>query len=118
MTGLQSDVTYHFALKTRDEVVDPDTGSPLHWSALSNSAFAKTRDVLAPAAIADLTVSVPVSGQALLEWTAVATTPMPELRRPMRSASLTTDHRRILEPGAAKSISAAWFPRRLGLTKP
>jgi chitodextrinase len=65
VTGLSASTTYHFAIKTRDEVPN--------WSALSNSPSATTStssDVTPPAPIADL-VATPLSDtQIQLTWTA------------------------------------------------
>ena len=50
VTGLQSNTTYYFAIKTADEVSI--------WSDLSNVASVTTGDETAPAAIADLTATL------------------------------------------------------------
>jgi hypothetical protein len=46
VTGLQSNVTYYFAMKTADEVPN--------WSGLSNVATGTTSDIVPPSAISDL----------------------------------------------------------------
>ncbi len=62
VSGLSSDTTYYFALKTSDEV--PNV------SALSNVATAATPDVTPPAAVTDLATSSPTGSTITLTWTA------------------------------------------------
>lgn len=65
VTGLAASTTYHFAIKTRDEVPN--------WSAISNDAPATTAsstDITPPAPISDLT-AIPLSDTSIkLTWTA------------------------------------------------
>ena len=51
VSGLSSDTTYYFALKTSDEAANV--------SALSNVPSARTLDVTAPAAVTNLATSSP-----------------------------------------------------------
>ncbi len=65
VSGLQSDTTYHFALKTADEIPN--------WSELSNGISALTGtglDVIAPAEVNDLEVVSVTDSSATLTWTA------------------------------------------------
>jgi hypothetical protein len=74
VTGLTSSITYHFAIKTADEIPN--------WSDLSNvivgtisgggggGPIATTTDNTPPAAIADLAVSGVTADSATLTWTA------------------------------------------------
>jgi hypothetical protein len=65
VSGLAASTTYHFALKTRDEVPN--------WSALSNPASAATMassDITPPAPIADLAVTPQSDTVVRLAWTA------------------------------------------------
>ena len=65
VTGLLPDTTYHFALKTADEVPN--------WSAVSNAASATTQapaDTTPPAAITDLAAGNPGETSVDLTWTA------------------------------------------------
>jgi hypothetical protein len=62
VSGLTSDTTYHFALKTSDEV--PNV------SALSNVPSGRTSDVTAPAAVTNLAASSPTGSSVALSWTA------------------------------------------------
>jgi hypothetical protein len=64
-TGLQSDTTWYFALKLRDE---PGAGN---WSYVSNCATGTTRDITAPAKVENLFASTgPAPGQIFLTWSA------------------------------------------------
>ncbi len=62
ITGLASDTTYYFAIKTSDEV--PNT------SGLSNVPSAHTLDITAPAAVSNLAAGTPTSSSLTLTWTA------------------------------------------------
>jgi hypothetical protein len=62
VTGLNSDTTYFFAIKTLDEV--PNT------SALSNVVATSTLDITAPAAVSNLSISTTTQTSATLTWTA------------------------------------------------
>ncbi len=62
VTGLNSDTTYYFALKTSDEANN--------ISPLSNVASGTTPDVTAPAAVANLAVASVTSSSATLTWAA------------------------------------------------
>lgn len=62
VTGLDTDQTYYFAIKTAD--------AKPNWSALSNVTSALIRDVHEPARVADLAVSAATATTATLTWTA------------------------------------------------
>ncbi len=62
VSGLNSETTYYFAIKTSDEV--PNV------SALSNIASATTLDVTPPAAVSNLAAGSPTSSSLTLTWTA------------------------------------------------
>ncbi len=62
LTGLLSNATYYFAIRSRDEV-------PL-WSEISNGATAYTLpDIIAPAAVANLSATVLSANSVRLTWT-------------------------------------------------
>jgi len=64
VSGLQTDTTYYFALRTRDEM-------PNQWSYVSNCATGTTRDVTPPAKVTNLSAESGVSaGSVRLTWTA------------------------------------------------
>jgi hypothetical protein len=62
VSGLNSDTTYYFAMKTSDEV--PNT------SALSNVPSGTTLDVTSPAAVSNLAAGTPTTSSLTLAWTA------------------------------------------------
>ncbi len=62
VTGLSSDITYYFAIKTSDEIPNE--------SAISNVPSAATPDVTAPDAITDLATGTVTTSSVDLSWTA------------------------------------------------
>jgi hypothetical protein len=63
VTGLNSNTTYYFAIKTADEVPN--------WSGLSNVVTATTLDITPPAAIIDLSsIRGTEAGEIVIYWTA------------------------------------------------
>ena len=62
VSGLNTDTTYYFAIKTADEVPN--------WAGVSNSPSGTTIDETAPADITDLAASNPTMTSITLTWTA------------------------------------------------
>jgi len=65
VTGLSGGTTYHFAMKTRDEVPN--------WSTISNSPSATTAassDTTPPAAVTNLAVAGTATDEVTVQWTA------------------------------------------------
>lgn len=66
VTGLSSDTTYHFAMKTSDEV--PNTSAISNVPSLATAA--PSGDTTAPSAVSSLSVTTAGSGSVSIGWTA------------------------------------------------
>lgn len=96
ISGLEESTTYHFALKTKDDV---DA-----WSSLSNVASATTPDLTAPAAPGSLAVKAPAARDGLVLPTKAQASSM---LGPAWDASLLIDGRELTSWASAPSTSDA-----------